>query len=141
MYTDFRSIELEKRVKPWIDSEKTFNDLFLSFLPFFLKKTSWWKKLKSPRDRSKITREDKKRNPICALLTALSFRRLFLISLFPFLRDGNMPSLRATVTRKTCKYYKTLTPRYIGPRFETMYTTNVEVSRERERERERERVE
>lgn len=62
---------------------KTFNDLFLSFLPFFFSifKTSWWKKLKSPHDRSKITREDKK-NPICALLTALSFRRLFLISLF-----------------------------------------------------------
>lgn len=38
MYTNFRSIELEKRVKPWIDSEKTFNDLFLSFLPFFFKK-------------------------------------------------------------------------------------------------------
>lgn len=38
MYTNFRSIELEKRVKPWIDWEKTFNDLFLSFFPFFFLK-------------------------------------------------------------------------------------------------------
>lgn len=62
---------------------KTFNDLFLSFLPFFFRylKHRGGKNWRVHTIDRKL-HERIKKNPICALLTALSFRRLFLISLF-----------------------------------------------------------
>lgn len=69
VYTNFRSMKLEKRVEPRIDSKSftDFNDLFLSFFlspPFFFRYLKHrggknWRAHTIDR-RRKITREDKK---------------------------------------------------------------------------------